>query len=75
MCYHCVFVKKFGDNDLIIRLLYVNDMLIVGENTSKIDNLKRELSKSFVMKNLGSLKQILGMNISRDKKSRKLWLS
>ena len=41
----------------------------------KIDNLKRELSNSFAMKDLGSGKQILGMKISRDRKTEKLWLS
>ena len=33
---HCVFVQKFSDNDFIILLLYVDDMLILGKNTSKI---------------------------------------
>ena len=47
-------------------------MLIVGQDASKIDNLKKEISKSFVMKDLGSAKQILGMKISYDRKSRKL---
>ena len=31
---HCVFVKKFGDNDFIILLLYVYDMLIIGKDVS-----------------------------------------
>ena len=70
-----MFVKKFSDNDFIILLLYVDDMLIVGKDTSKIDNLKKELSKSFAMKDLGSAKQILGMKISRDRKTGNLWLS
>ena len=74
-CDHCIFVKKFGDNDFIILLLYMNDMLIVGQNASKIDNLKRELSKSFATNDLGLAKQILGMRISRNRKSGKLWLS
>jgi hypothetical protein len=69
---HCVFVKKFFDGEFIILLLYVDDMLIVGRDTSKIDKLKKELSKSFSMKDLGSAKQILGMKISRDRKSGKL---
>jgi transposase InsO family protein len=72
---HCVFMKKFSDEDFIILLLYVDDMLIVGHDTSKINNLKKELSKSFAMKDLGSAKQILGMNISRDRKNNKIWLS
>ena len=56
ICDHCVFVKKFGDNDFIILLLYVDDMLIVSQNANKIDNLKKELSKSFAMKDLGPVK-------------------
>ena len=36
-----VFVKKFSDGEFIILLLYVDDMLIVGRDTSKIDKLKK----------------------------------
>ena len=72
---HCVFVQKFSDNDFIILLLYVDDMLIVGPNSSRIVNLKKELSKSFAMKDLGLTKQILGIKVIRDRKCKKLWLS
>ena len=72
---YCVFVKKFSDGEFIILLLYVDDMLIVGRDTNKIDKLKKELSKSFEMKDLGPASQILGINISRDRTNRKLWLS
>ena len=72
---HCVFIRKFSDDNFIIFLLYVDDMLIIGYDSSKIDRLKRELSKFFSMKDLGSAKSILGMKISRDRKNRKLWLS
>ena len=40
-------------------------MLIVGKNTSKIDELKKELCKNFSMKDMGHAKQILGMRITR----------
>ena len=72
---HCVFVKKFPDGDFIILLLYVDDMLIVGRDANKIDRLKKELSKSFAMKDLVSAKQIMGMRISQDRKAKRLWLS
>ena len=72
---HCVFTRKFFDDYFIIPFLYVDDMLIIGHDSSKIERLKRELSKSFSMKDLGSVKQILGMKISRDRKNRKPWLS
>ncbi|KAI4347636.1 hypothetical protein L6164_008430 [Bauhinia variegata] len=41
----------------------------------RINLLKKELSKSFAMKDLGLARQILGMEIIYDRKSKKLWLS
>lgn len=72
---HCVFVKRFASDDFIILLLYVDDMLIVGKDVSKIDRLKGQLSSSFAMKDLGPAKQILGISIVRDRKEKKIWLS
>ena len=57
---HCVFVKKYDGGDFLILLLYVDDMLIVRQDLKKIASLKRTLSKSFAMKDMGSVKQILG---------------
>lgn len=72
---HCVFVKRFDDGEFIILLLYVDDMLIVGQNSEKISKLKPEMKKYFAMKDLGPAKHILGMSIRRDRKEHKLWLS
>jgi ATP-binding cassette subfamily B (MDR/TAP) protein 1 len=72
---HCVFIKRFSGDDYIILLLYVDDILIVGKNVSRIARIKKELSKSFFMKDLGPAKCILGMRIERDRKSNKLYLS
>jgi ATP-binding cassette subfamily B (MDR/TAP) protein 1 len=70
-----VFIQRFSDNDYIILLLYVDDILIVGKNISRIARLKKELRKSFTMKDLGPAKYIFGMRIVRDKKYNKLYLS
>ena len=72
---HCVFVRKFSNDDFIILLLYDDDMLIVGKNVSMIDRLKEQLGKSFAMKDMEAAKQILGIRIIRDRKEKKLWLS
>lgn len=72
---HCVFVKNYSEGDFLILLLYVDDMLIVGQDTKKIASLKKSLSKSFAMKDLGSAREILSMRITRDRKNKKLWLS
>ena len=50
-------------------------MLIVGQDASVIRNLKKDFFKSFDMKDLGPTRQILGMQILRDRKAKKLWLS
>ena len=51
--YHFVFVQNFSDNDFTIFLFYVDDMLIVGNNTTTIQESKKELCKSFAMKDMG----------------------
>ncbi|RVX19694.1 Retrovirus-related Pol polyprotein from transposon TNT 1-94 [Vitis vinifera] len=71
---HCSYVKSFY-NSYIILLLYVDDMLIVGFDIEKINNLNKQLSKQFAMKDLGATKQILGMRIIRDKTNGTLKLS
>ena len=72
---HRVFVKNFSDGDFVILLLYVDDTLIAGWDTSKIEKLKRELNKFFAIKDLEPTKQILGMKITRDRASKRLCLS
>ena len=71
----CVYVRRFHDDKFIKLLLYVDDMLIVGQDVNMIQKLKRELSKTFDMKDLGNAKRILGMEILRNRKADKLWLS
>ena len=45
----------------------MDDMLIVGSSTKEINNLKKQLSKQFAIKDLRAAKKILGMRITRDK--------
>ena len=66
---HCVYFKRLDNGRYIILLLYVYDMLVAGSNMQDINVLKRKLAKSFAMKDLGAAKQILGMRITREKKS------
>ena len=60
---HCVYVKTCPSDKFTILLLYVDDMLIVGQDAKMIGDLKKELSKSFDMKVVGPIKQILRMYI------------
>ena len=71
---HCCYVKFF-DNSYIILLLYVDDMLIAGSRIEEINNLMKQLSKKFSMKDLRAAKQIIGMRIIGDKANGTLKLS
>jgi len=66
---HCVYMKFFDDSTYLMLVLYVDDILLVGNDKTKIQELKAELSKSFEMKDPGSVTHILGMEMQRDRKN------
>src|SRR4051812_18151897 len=70
----CVYIK-FVDGSPIYLLLYVDDMLIAANDMNEITTLKAHLRSEFEMKDLGAAKKILGMEITRDRKSGLLFLS
>ncbi len=70
----CLYTRKSSSGILIIAL-YVDDLLIIGNCKSEITTLKGELSKRFEMKDLGPAAVMLGVEISRDRRSRKLWIT
>ena len=67
---HCVYVRKFPNGKFVI--LFVDDILVVRQDAGVIENLKKDLFKLFDMKDLGPARQILGMQILRDRKAKKL---
>jgi hypothetical protein len=70
-----VYIQKLHGGDYIYLLLYVDDMLIASKIKVEIDMLKFKLGKEFEAKNLGAAKKILGMEIIREQKNWKLFLS
>ena len=40
----CVYIQRFLDETFVTLLLYVDDILIVGQDAAKISKLKNELS-------------------------------
>ncbi|GKF96109.1 retrovirus-related pol polyprotein from transposon TNT 1-94 [Tanacetum coccineum] len=72
---HCVYLKKLQDGSFVYLLLYVDDMLISSQSLDEIEKLKIRLKSEFEMKDLGEAKMILGMEIVKDRKLRKLCLT
>jgi hypothetical protein len=51
---------------LVILLVYVDDIVITGTDSTLIGPLKQNLQASFHMKDLGSLKYFLGLEVHTD---------
>jgi hypothetical protein len=71
---HYVYFKLVGDH-LIYLILYVDDMLLIGNEKEIIQEVKTKFSSKFDMKDLSAANFILGMEIKRDQVNRKLWLN
>jgi hypothetical protein len=69
--YHCMYFKLVGDC-LIYLILYVDDMLFIGNNKEIIQDVKTQLSSKLDMKDLGVVNFNLGMKIKRNRKKMKL---
>jgi len=59
---------------IIIVAAYVDDLLIFANDIEEKKRLKQELMKRFKIKNLGPIKNCLGIRITRDRKKGKLTL-
>ncbi|VVA26044.1 Hypothetical predicted protein, partial [Prunus dulcis] len=64
---YSLFTCKRGKS-FIALLIYVDDILITGNNLGAINSLKRFLHTRFRIKDLGDLKFFLGIEVSRSKK-------
>ena len=61
----CMYVRSLDDDSFIFLLLYVDDMLIAAKSVVEVNKLKVLLSREFDMKDLGTGKKILGMEIRK----------
>ena len=71
---HCVYVKQ-SEGSFIILSLYVNDILLAGNDTKMIITTKAWLSSNFEMKDMGEADYIIGVKILRDHSKKLLGLS
>ena len=69
----CVYKKVSGS--AIVFLLYVDDILLIGNDIPTLQSVKSWLGKCFSMKNLGEAAYILGIKIYRDRSQQLLGLS
>jgi hypothetical protein len=62
-----LFIKIVSDHTLVV-LIYVDDLIITGSTEASIAQLKRSLQQQFLIKDLGSLKYFLGIEMAASRK-------
>ncbi|KAJ9560437.1 hypothetical protein OSB04_005597 [Centaurea solstitialis] len=70
----CVYTK-FSGSIVTFLVLYVDDILLIGNNVPTLQSVKSWLSKCFQMKDLGEAAYILGIKIYRNRSKRFIGLS
>jgi hypothetical protein len=53
------FYKKTSGSALVFLILYVDDILLIGNNIPMLEDVKASLTKSFSMKDLGEASYVL----------------
>jgi hypothetical protein len=71
---HCVYSKKEGGHFIYVAL-YVDDMLLIGNDMNAIKEVKMQFSYKFDMKDLSATNFILRMDIKRDHTVINIWLN
>ncbi|KAL6312302.1 hypothetical protein AAG906_014654 [Vitis piasezkii] len=70
----CVY-KKWNGKKVVFLVLYVDDILLIGNCIGMLTSVKDWLSQRFDMKDLGEAAHILGIKLMRNRKKRMIGLS
>ncbi|XP_022883114.1 uncharacterized protein LOC111399852 [Olea europaea var. sylvestris] len=65
---HTMFYRHTDGDKVAILIVYVDDIILTGDDSNEIERLKKILAKEFKIKDLGNLKYFLGMEFARSNK-------
>ena len=68
----CLYVSSEGE--MFIIAVYVDDILLAGESSKRMNAVKQALSNKFKMKDMGELSYFLGIKVIQDHKSETTWI-
>jgi hypothetical protein len=68
---HSLYVRK-NDEGIMVITIYVDDLIVGGDNEKEVEHVKSFLKQKFDMKDLGELKFFLGIEVIRTPKG--IWL-
>ncbi|RDY01939.1 putative mitochondrial protein, partial [Mucuna pruriens] len=63
-----MFFKHSQDKKISILIVYVDHIILIGDDVFEMNRLKSSISITFEIKDLGSLRYFLGMEVAKSKK-------
>ena len=63
-----MFFKQAEGGKKTILIVYVDDIILTGDNEVEMERLKGVLNTEFEVKDLGQMRYFLGMEVARSKK-------
>ena len=67
--YHTLFTKVSKIGEIAVLIVYVDDIVLLGDDTVEIIQLKTKMGDEFEIKGLWNLKYFLGMEVARSRKT------
>ncbi|TYK26078.1 Retrovirus-related Pol polyprotein from transposon TNT 1-94 [Cucumis melo var. makuwa] len=64
---HTLFTKASKTGKIAILIVYVDDIVLTGDDQTEISQLKQRMGDEFEIKDLGNLKYFLGIEVARSK--------
>ena len=71
----CTYFANEKGTMTINLILYIDNLLIMGNSIPMIHNIKKQLKAAYQMKDLGAATSYLGIWITRDWKQRSIWIN
>ncbi len=59
---HSLYVRK-SDEGIVVITIYVDDLIVGGDNEKEVEHVKSLLKQKFDMKDLGELKFFIGIKV------------
>ncbi|KMQ85397.1 retrovirus-related pol polyprotein from transposon tnt 1-94 [Lasius niger] len=68
----CIYFRR--QKGKILLGVYVDDIILLANDDQLLRDTKRKLAEKFKMKDLGEVRNLLGLRVTRDKQQGKIWL-
>ena len=66
---HTLFTKVSKTRKIVVLIVYVDDIVLNGDDQAEISQLKQRMGDEFEIKDLENLKYFLGMEVARSKEA------